>query len=371
MLIYTYKLEKYVRTKIFPKILLIPDKNRYIIKGSFRRRVPFVTDIDVVNNVYPEISRENIYDEIIKLVNNIQSDPNIILAYLSCGTDERFKISTGSSKELSNIQSLLPDNEKNEFQLVLNKYYNDQQKKLFYLNELIWDHYKLRWKPEDVLIGSMNLANNVSVNFRETVENNSTILLQYYVKLGSYPVGIDVVINYQKIDLTPAYKNAALYQLQLANYSREYYYMLFPLRYYFKNNQDISQQLENIIEKKYGLYKQLMVRIDDYHTLYKSGNLKIDMATNIVIGILRDIEKLPGFESDTIYQIKKVATNNSPSIKIEEWDILLKVLYQEINTAVNNKSRKYFYRYIAMVPPQDRSKNYISENQDMRLKMVN
>nr|QZX42987.2 transcription initiation factor TFIIB [Mimivirus sp.] len=133
MLIYTYKLEKYVRTKIFPKILLIPDKNRYIIKGSFRRRVPFVTDIDIVNNVYPEISRENIYDEIIKLVNNIQSDPNIILAYLSCGTDERFKISTGSSKELSNIQSLLPDNEKNEFQLVLNKYHNDQQKSYFIL----------------------------------------------------------------------------------------------------------------------------------------------------------------------------------------------------------------------------------------------
>ncbi|AQN68481.1 hypothetical protein [Saudi moumouvirus] len=360
MLIYTYKLEKYVRNKLLPKLLLIPDKDKYSIKGSFRRRVPYVTDIDVVNNVYPQINKNNICENIINQINKILNDPNIILVYITCGTDDRFKITTGSEEELNQIKKLLNDKEKIEFENILEKYSEDQSKKIFFLNEIVWEHYKIRWKPQDILNGYINLPENLNKNFNDVVKNNNNLLLQYYVKLGNYPIGVDVVINYDNIDLSQAYKNAGHYQLQLANYSREYYYMLFPLRYYFKNNKEISKEIDDIIEKKYGLYKQLMVRINDYTTLYESGNLDIKTATDIVLSIIRDVKNLKDFTSDTIYQIQKVAINNSPQVKMEDWNTLLKILYKEINFDVNKKSKKYFYHYINLVPKPDVSQNYIS-----------
>ncbi|QGR54102.1 nucleotidyl transferase domain containing protein [Moumouvirus maliensis] len=360
MLIYTYKLEKYVKNKLLPKLLLISNKDKYSIKGSFRRRVPYVTDIDVVNNVYPQINKNNIHENLVKQINKISNDPDIILVYITCGTDDRFKISNGSNDELEKIKNLLSDNEKKEFENIVEKYSEDQNKKIFFINELIWEHYKIRWKPRDVLNGYINLPGGVKQNFDDIARNNTNLLLQYYVKLGNYPVGVDVVINYDNIDLSQAYKNAGYYQLQLANYSREFYYMLFPLRFYFKNNKEIYKEIDDIIEKKYGLYKQLMVRINDYNTLYESGNLNIKIATDIVSSIIRDIKSLKDFTSDTIYQIQKVAIDNPPQVKMEDWNNLLKILYKEINDDVNKKSRKYFYHYIGLVPKPDVPQNYIS-----------
>lgn len=55
MIILTYKLEKYIRKIVFPKILV--DTNNYIIKGNFDRRIPYITYIDIV---YPNINKSNI-----------------------------------------------------------------------------------------------------------------------------------------------------------------------------------------------------------------------------------------------------------------------------------------------------------------------
>src|SRR5437762_1886822 len=110
MLIYTYKLEKYIKNKIFRTILLAPDK--YTIKGSFRRKIPYVTDIDVVNEVYPEINRTNIYLHLKKLVENVLSQKDrIILAYAKCGVDERFKLKNGTDEEIYWIKPLLTPEE--------------------------------------------------------------------------------------------------------------------------------------------------------------------------------------------------------------------------------------------------------------------
>jgi hypothetical protein len=55
----------FIRKKILLKILLIPEK--YIIKGSFRIKIPYVTNIDVIREVYPEINENNIYEKILLL----------------------------------------------------------------------------------------------------------------------------------------------------------------------------------------------------------------------------------------------------------------------------------------------------------------
>src|SRR5277367_3613824 len=102
MLIYSYKLEKYIMGKFFHKILLLP--NSYVIKGSFRRKIPYITDIDIVNKVYPVINRGTIYQRLIDLVNVVHQDDDIIMVQITCGTDGRFKVTDANPKEISQIK---------------------------------------------------------------------------------------------------------------------------------------------------------------------------------------------------------------------------------------------------------------------------
>ena len=365
MLIFTYKLEKYIKNKLFPKILL--DPRTYVIKGSFRRRIPYVTDVDVVNNVYPTINENNIYSELIKLIRRLENQSDIILVYVTCGTDDRFKIVTGSDEELEKIKSLLDTKDATLFDLILKKYANNFNKKIFFANEMVWEYYKLRWTPTEVMADKKLLADGVIVKLSEIVKDNTSLLLQYFVKIGSYPVGIDVVVNYKPVDLTAAYKSAGDYQLKLANYSNEYYYMLFPFRHYFKQNWDIVNELNDLIDKKLGLYKQLMVRIDTYTTLYNTNNLNIRTATDIVTSIIKDTEKLPGFTSSTIDLIRKIAINNPPDVKMKEWNILITVLYDEIDAAVNVIAKDYFFKYLEMLPEDIRKQYYLVDNNQSRI----
>lgn len=361
MLIFTYKLEKYIKNKILPRILLLP--NKYIIKGSFRRKVPYVTDIDIVSNVYPTINRTNIYEKIIKLLTDLMKPENsdIIVLYITCGIDERFDLGEDADEKINEIKKLLTDEEQNEVDVIIDKYADNPNKKLFYLNEFVWKFYKLRWTPREVLDGIKKLRGGIEVNFKEIVEQNSVLLLQYFVKIGSYPIGIDTVVIYGDLDLKTVYRKAADYQVKLANYGKEYYFMLFPLKYYFRDDKKISQELDDILEKKFGLYKQLMVRIDTYTMLYGTGNLTIKTAVGIVTSILNDIKKLPGFTSNIADKIREVSMDNPPDKKMADWNTLLDVLYDEINTMVNMESKKYFFKYLEMVPKEERNKFYLSE----------
>jgi len=359
MLIFTFKLDKYIKKNLLPKILLVADK--CLIKGSFRRKIPYITDIDVVNNVYPEINVNNIYDKLISLIKKIQNDENknVIMVYITCGADERFKIETGSDEELQKIKSLLTPQEFQQFEQIEKNYDKNFDKKIFYINEMIWEIYKLRWTPQNVLDDRMVLRGGKVAKFTDIVENNTSLLLQYFVKIDEYPIGVDIVVNYKPIDLTHAYQMAALYQLRLANYGKEYYFMLFPLKHYFKDNKSIGDKIDFIIEKKFGLYKQLIVRIDTYHTLYETQNLDIKTATAIITSIIKDTNHLPELQSNVIIKIKQVAQNNPPDVKMSEWSTLLDVLYDEINTTVNLLTKDYFYKYLNMLPVDIQKKYYL------------
>ena len=348
MLLFSYKLENYIKYRLFKQILLVP--NKFIIKGSFRRKIPFVCDVDCVNNVYPTYNENNIYQAIVELIHKIKNNDRIILVYVTCGLDERFRIIDGSDEDLNRIRSLLKESDIKDFDLALNTYPNDFDKKLFYVTEIIWKYSQLRWTPQNVLDNEMHLPGNVIVKLTDVIKENTTLLLQYYVKIESYPIGIDCVTNYKTVNLKKVYTIAAEYQLKLANYSKEYYYMLFPFKHYFRDNKQILEELEYLIEQKFGLYKQLMVRIDTYLTLFKTANLDIKTATHLVIGIINDCQKLPGFTSNTINKISEIAIDNPPDVKMSNWYILLQVLYDEINAAVNFVAKPYFYKYLNLIP---------------------
>ena len=368
MLIFTYKMEKYVKKILVPKLLI--DPNKYVIKGSFRRRIPYVTDIDIVNDVYPEINENNIYPELVKLIKRVNQDKSIILISITCGTDERFRIKTGSEQELIKIKELLQNQEEIEqFDTIIKKYQNDVEKRIFYANELIWKYLRLRWKPQEVLDNQKILSQDFVVKFTDIVKENIMLLLQYFVKINDYPIGVDVIVNYKPMAAVGTYYTSINdYQIKLANYAKEYYYMLFPLRAYFRNNRKIYQELETIIEKKFGLYKQLMVRIDTYHILYDTNNLDIRTATTIVTSIVRDIKYLPDFSSNTITKIAEVAQNNPLDVKMRQWYILLDVLYDDIDMAASVLAKEYFFKYLHLLPENLQGKYYLGDDNQNRIK---
>jgi hypothetical protein len=67
--------------------------------------------------------------------------------------------------------------------LIINKYEKHQDKKKFYINELICKYNKLRWTPENIIENKMVLAGNLAISFTDTINKNTSILIQYYVKL--------------------------------------------------------------------------------------------------------------------------------------------------------------------------------------------
>lgn len=360
MLLYTYKLEKYVKNKIVPQLIIHPN---YSIKGSFKRRIPYVTDIDIVNIVYPDIDENNVYQKIVQLIQKNSLNKDIIMINITCGVDDRFKLVNAESDELNQIEQLLHDADLDQFNSIIQKYQNDKTKMIFYLNELIWKYYKLRWTPQEVLENQKILPGNVQVKFTDIVKLNSVILLQNFIKIGSYPIGVDTVIYYKQINMEQSQNAILNYQIKYSNYSKEYYYMLFPIRNYYRrtHNKELYHEIDDLIEKKFGLYKQLMVRIDSYHMIYDSKLMQIDTATSIVKSIIKDVNYLPHFHSNVIHKIQKVALNNTPNTKIKEWSILLDVLYDEINTAVSVEAKDYFFKYLQTMPKDLQNQYYISE----------
>lgn len=360
MLLYTYKLEKYVKNKIVPQLIIHPN---YSIKGSFKRRIPYVTDIDIVNTVYPEINEDNIHEKLVQLIQKNSQNRDIIMINITCGVDNRFKLTNADSIELKQIEQLLSNGDLDQFQSIVQKYQNDKTRMIFYLNELIWKYYKLRWTPQEVLDNQKILPGDLQVKFTDIVKLNSVILLQNFVKIGSYPIGVDTVIYYKQFDMEQSQDAILNYQIKYSNYSKEYYYMLFPIRNYYRriHHKELYREIDDLIEKKFGLYKQLMVRIDSYHMIYDSNLMEINTATSIVKSIIKDINYLPNFHSNVIHKIQKVALNNSPATKMKEWSVLLDVLYDEINTAVSMEAKDSFFKYLQTMPKDLQNQYYISE----------
>ena len=362
MLIYSENLEKFIKNDVMPQILISDDPNKpetYNFKGSFKRKIPYVTDVDVISMVYPDINKDNIYPKLVELIERVRKSKDIIIISLTCGKDQRFILNDCSDEEIQKILPLMDDDKQTEIKKISNRY-QDPNEKLFYCNEIVWEFYKIRWTPEEVINNKKILPGGLIKKFTDAIKEEATILIKYYVMYQEYPIGIDIVFVYDKYDMVNAYNSAAIYQLKHANYAKEYYFMLFPFKYYFRHNKKISNEITYIIENKYGMYKQLLVLIDTYRLLYATGNLNSKVASNIMWEIVDDAYKLPDFKSNIMNMITRLAGEKNLDYKLKQWDLLLEQLYKAVNNTVNFLTKKYFFKYLNMVPANDRSRFYIN-----------
>lgn len=74
------------------------------------------------------------------------------------------------------------------------------------------------------------------------------------------------------------------------------------------------------------------------------------------------MKNLPDFKTNIEDKIIAVSKNNSPEVKISEWDVLLEILYDELNETVNTLSEKYFYKYLELIPQNERNRFIITES---------
>lgn len=363
MLIYTHKLEKHIKNNILPKILLNPKKYRF--SGSFKRKIPYVTDIDVVSITYPEINSTNIYQKTLEMLKKFETSDysGIIFICIICGVDERFNLDNGTDQELDEIKSYLNTEEKNIINDIQKKYQNNSDRKIL-VYDVISKYYKLKWTKKNIIDNEMLLPGNVAVKFTDIIKKNQIMVFQYFVNINSQPVGFDIVNNYEPINMFNLYAKSAEKKIARANFFKEYYFMMCPFYGYFCKNDKICNELCHIIDKKFGLYKQLMVRIESYKKLYDTNNLNIKTATLMVNNIKKDLRRLPNFHSKTTNKIAEIAMNNLPKVKMEKWYRELNKLHSEINSVVNSASKKYFFKFLNMVPECDRNKFYCWNDHD-------
>jgi hypothetical protein len=255
--------------------MLLLDPKSYKIKGNFKRKIPYVTDVVAENYVYPKINKTNIFNNLIQLIKKIEGENDIILVNVRGGEYNNKNGSTNNKEIGKNNDFCLNSN-------ITIKKFSDP---------------------------------NVYKKIANVIDNNLVIILQYYVKIDSHPLNIDVIIDYQ-------------------NSKKNTQYMLY---------QKVTDQtnISSYIEKKFGLYNQLMARIETYQMLYYTDNLDINMATTIVVGLIKDLKYLPDFHSNTIDKIKKIAENNSSDIKMKYWNVMLIILYDNISAYLGIALKKY------------------------------
>lgn len=357
MLIYSEKLKKHIEKHILPKILLISG-NYSTYQGE---PLPiYLTDFHVAQVVYPKINPTNIYEAIIKTIKKIDKDDEIFITTIKCGTDDRFQLFSIDKNNTKHIRSLLDDKEKEKFDYIIKKYQTDLGKQLLKVNEFLEPFYRLDWSTKEIIDDAKKLRGNKKIKFSEVLAENAFFMIECLTKLNTQLIGINTIIIYQPYDRDIAQTLELFYQLHLSIPSKKDYYLLYLLGNFFRNaeNKEITNEIDTILEKTLGLYKQLIFIIDGYQWLYQNNFLDIETAKGIIANVLNDIPYIPDFKSNVPDKLRDVATNNTPATKMHEWGILLTVLHFELGISMNSIAKGYFDNYLNKLEPYKKKNFY-------------
>ena len=368
MIIYEKSLANYVEKLIIPNLLLA--NCGYNLKGTFKRKAPYVTDIDIFARMCLEkVNDGNIYELVTKKIDYLSNTKfkffELIVAYVTCGNDNRFSIGDEYTKDIERIIDLVDDNDKIKINNILEKYSNDQRALIYHVRDVIWDkYYKLRWTVEEIKNNEKDVAGNIQVTLTDILKENSMINTKYYVTIKNDVVGFDVLTPYKRFKPSPTLqRDLTEFYVNQSNYSNEVYYMLFPLRrYFFDKDEKLYKKIDDIIEKDYGIYKQIMVNIDSYHDMYCLKILTTSFAVKLYLSIMGAIGTIinDGFRSETYDKLKEIPPNRETvSTDIHKWARLFAFLYRDIDIYLNKHVCGVYNKFLLKVPENDRPNVYL------------
>lgn len=348
MLLYDSKIFGYVKYKILPKLLLVPEK--YRITGSFARGTPYITDIDLNNIVYPLVNKTNIYSKILELFKKFggKACEDIFVVAARCGEDKRFFFTDNFKKDIERFKSLLDESQISDIETIIKKNGNNDEKNKWQIGDYLKKIRNIYWYTDEVLVGEKILPGGVIVNLSELLNVNTHVIVHAFARIGICPIDFDLNFIYDQSYNTDTFKADIADSIKTKEteflYSDNYFNKLFFIRNKIRvtKNKDYLE-LENYMEKKYGLYKQLMHRIKNYFSLKKINMLCDNYATGIIHYILYAVKYLPDFYSNTPELMKNELKKKS------NVNQLLGILYDEIYENISKLSKEIFLEYVKKI----------------------
>lgn len=345
MLLYDSKTFGYIKYRILPNLLLAPKK--YRITGSFARETPYITDIDVNNVVHPKINKTNIHSKILDLFKKFGGKicEDIFIVAMRCGEDERFFFTDNFDKDIERFKTLLSDEQIKDIDNITSKNKNNTEKNKWEINNYLKKIRNIYWYTDEVLSDEKILPGNVIVNLSTLLNINTHVIVHAYARIKICPIDFDLNIIYDKSYYTDTFKTDISERLvaqknEFFN-TDNYFDKLFFIRNRMRaiKNENYTK-IEDHMEKKYGLYKQLLHRIKNYFSLKKINMLCDNYAIGIIHYILYAVKYLPEFNS------------NIPDLMINKLkkkynvDQLLKNLYDEIYETIGRLSKDIYFEFV-------------------------
>jgi hypothetical protein len=318
---YTYNLDNYVKKSVNSVIL----SHKYEIIGSYKY-AKYITDIDITNYIMTE---KDIYTElknkILKLPKNIK--------FVNITIDTYFNLQEYLEVSMTNKIPIIKKFKEKELIEQINKMDLD----LYTFNDVM---SKLKKDPIEAYYAIKQL--NKKKLFLKDIMNTN-----YNIKLENYPVihycmYYDNQYIYVDVALMDNDKQSKFVRTELDNilpfYLKEYYYVLSAIKKYFKNMKDEKNvdNINNLINFKYGMFKQLMMNLFYLYYLSRFEILNKNEFVNYYSLLLDNITKTTYNSSNRNHLLDRMNNNLNSIINdyILHTDISIYTHVQELRNDV-------------------------------------
>jgi hypothetical protein len=348
MLLYSADLKNYVDTIIIPMILISP---KYFYIGTFAKKYPYVSDIDITNIIdcSKPLSSKSKFD---KIMSNINLDnKNILFNYISCGYDDRYLI-IDPVKDLERLinKHLLSDKDINDLNLIISKQ-TELQGQIVSMQYYLTKYSTIRWTKKEIQAGIKVLKGDKVITFNDELNTNYTAIFHFFVIYNNYYIPMDLALVCDNaIESKPAtlimanriIPNVYLYM----KYNKEYYFMLKGMLKYFYSKPEYAE-INRIIEYKYGIYKQLLIQISHLAYLISDKLIPIRIQSRIINNIVHDLYKYIKINDPELNELSVIIPSDSNSKRIVQ---ILDRMYDIVNTKMNLLTKNSYYKYLALLP---------------------
>lgn len=346
MLIYSDNLERLIRRKFLSRILISP-KN-FKLKGSFSRKTQYVTDVDVCTYFDPVYLEKpaRIYERLRKIVYYIAGQSEVIFVEAKCGYDDTYMIVDASDVELDRVSKKLRPGDRVTFDKLVKEHGHDRSILVIALRAFFKKIYRYHWSLEEIYYDQKVCYDGSIVRLTDVLMENDNILVRYFINCQGYYIGVDSANYYSKKarvsvrekynDLLPAYRQEKMY-----------YPALFIMRYRLRKTH--YDAISRIIDRKYGVYKQLLTQIDNYLKMLALDLIDYPIAENIRSKLLVDLPNSSHVNlSDLLQKLRE-------SHDLFDWSVTLRKIQDRLEEYLNTDSRNAYYQCLELLPTEERS----------------
>ena len=353
------------------KYIIVGDK--YKIVGSFGRKSYYITDIDISNDV-SKYDINNIISKLKTLVEiSFVDKKDIIFTYVTIGVDfdyvPKYKIMSDTEIESYNYEAtmdyILDLQMKNKISEKESLYMQDLLKetlsvekktketiqKLLIIEEILYKKSKVRWIKSDIMAGFKIVDKEKRFLANEIQKESNQCVLHYVLNYKNEYIQIDVgLMGIKKTNLEnnqiKEKEKKFNKQKYLAYIKKEYYYILMDMVKFFSNNQTIYTNILYLLEKKYGIYKQIMANIFSLVQLYKYSIIDNTMLNIFYLKIMDKLRKTEiKLENEDIFK-----KNEDDKKEKTETIKYLEELELFVLNFLNNKFKMYALHYYSLLP---------------------